>query len=278
MERAIPRRVLEICVVGMAAGCSRPAPPGARPVAARPQVARVAGAEASQPHELTVTTLEAGKSYENADLKDVDVSGLVLSLAVDRFLAGALLDGSKLSTVKWQVGRRAFYGTHLARTDLSNADVVCGDSAFQKSCFDDSQMPGATLTGGGASFQFATFDGANLAHARLAGSGSSFQMASFENANLQGAVLKAAGAAFQAASFKNANLVDATVSCADLTDFQGAKLDGAHFQHADLSSIDPSSLSACEFASSAPPYYDAATRFPAGFDPVKAGWANADRL
>lgn len=173
---------------------------------------------------------------------------------------------------KGKGGNRGLSAVCLDGADLRGISINGG--VFQVASFKGSDLRGATLIGGGASFQGARFDGANLANATLTGGGSSFQSASFVNADLANATLTGGGASFQAASFEGATLIDARVIVPGVTDFQCVNIDGAQFQGADLSTIDPSALESCYFET--PPRYNTKTKFPEGFDPAAQGWARAE--
>lgn len=147
--------------------------------------------------------------------------------------------------------------------NLHGAVVQGGASAFQRTVFDHSDLSNTSLTGGGASFQGASFNNAILRHAKLAGGGSSFQLATFESADLSGAVLTGN---LQGVSLRNAKCVGTTIDGS----FQGANIDAALFQNADLSGIRSEDLASCYF--DAPPTYDVNTKFPDRFDPIAHGW------
>jgi uncharacterized protein YjbI with pentapeptide repeats len=146
---------------------------------------------------------------------------------------------------------------------LQCAVIHAGTSAFQRTVFDNSDLSNASLSGGGASFQGASFNHAVLRNAKLAGGSSSFQLATFESADLSGAVLTGN---LQGISLRNAKCVDTTIQGS----FQGANIDAAQFQDADLSAVESVNLASCYF--DAPPTYDANTKFPEGFDPIANGW------
>jgi uncharacterized protein YjbI with pentapeptide repeats len=151
--------------------------------------------------------------------------------------------------------------------NLRDAVIQGGTSAFQRTVFDNSDLSNASLTGGGASFQGASFNNAKLTNAKLTGGGSSFQLATFDGADLSGAVLTGN---LQGVSLRNAKCVGTAINGS----FQGANIDGAQFQNADLSSIGSNNLQSCYFE--VPPTYDAKTSFPQGFNPVTVGWKKAN--
>lgn len=146
---------------------------------------------------------------------------------------------------------------------LPGVVITAGDGAFQRAVFDNADLSNGSLTAGVSSFQLASFNNAVLTGARLIGGGASFQLASFENADLENAVLRGN---LQSISLKNAKCIGATISGS----FQGANIDGAQFQRADLSAVKTNDLASCYFDS--PPAFDRATKFPDGFDPVDQGW------
>jgi uncharacterized protein YjbI with pentapeptide repeats len=146
---------------------------------------------------------------------------------------------------------------------LQDAVIQAGASAFQRAVFDHSDLSNTSLSGGGSSFQGASFNNAVLRKARLAGGGSSFQLATFESADLSGAIL---AGNLQGVSLRNAKCIGATIKGS----FQGANIDAAQFQDADLSGIESVNLESCYFDT--PPIYNASTKFPNGFDPVANGW------
>jgi uncharacterized protein YjbI with pentapeptide repeats len=147
--------------------------------------------------------------------------------------------------------------------NLRGATIQGGESAFQRTVFDNSDLSSASLSGGGASFQGARFKNANLKNAKLTGGGSSFQLAIFENADLSAAILTGN---LQGISLRGANCTGATIKGS----FQGANIDSAGFSSADLSAIRSDDLASCYFETS--PTYDKKTKFPDGFDPIAHGW------
>lgn len=151
----------------------------------------------------------------------------------------------------------------LEGVDLRGAMIDGGNSAFQRTVFDHSNLGNASLIGGHGSFQGASFNYTNLQNAKLAGGAGSFQLATFEGADLSGAELTGN---LQGVSLANANCTGITISGS----FQGAAIDAAQFQHADLSAIASTDLATCYY--DAPPTYDANTKFPDGFDPSSHGW------
>ncbi len=103
-------------------------------------------------------------------------------------------------------------------------------------------------------------------------SGSVFQIASFVDADLTDARFECAGdgADFQGVTFRRANLTNAVIRCSGPAAFSTVDLTAANLQGADLRTIDPVNLTSSYFDT--PPTYSAATRLPAGFDPVRTGW------
>jgi uncharacterized protein YjbI with pentapeptide repeats len=166
---------------------------------------------------------------------------------------------------------RVFAIPKFEGVSLRDMVIQGGTSSFQLTSFDNSDLTGTSLTGGGASFQEASFKNTILRNAKLVGGASSFQLAVFENADLSGATLVGN---LQSLSLKNATCVSATIQGS----FQGANIDGAQFEGADLTGIERSALSSCYFAT--PPSYDAKTKFPDGFNPREQGWkltANSEK-
>jgi uncharacterized protein YjbI with pentapeptide repeats len=161
-------------------------------------------------------------------------------------------------------GKRSRAG--FAGMYLQDAVIQAGTSAFQRTVFDNSNLSNTSLSGGGSSFQGASFNNAVLRNARLSGGGSSFQLATFENADLSGTILTGN---LQGISLRNAKCVGATIKGS----FQGANIDAAQFQDADLSGIESVNLESCYFDT--PPVYNANTKFPDGFDPIVNGWKKA---
>ncbi len=220
--------------------------------------------------------LTGGSSYEATDHRGVSARGIVLNERRDRLFTDANFGGSDFTNATILAGNRAFFTSHFSKANLSSSAITCGDGAFQKTRFDNATLVHAMLTGGVSSFQLSNFDGANLADAKLTGGAGAFQLATFVNATLNGATLSGEGGAFQQAVFNGAILDRATIHCDAMTAFQGAQLNGASFLSADLSTIPAKSLETCVFASTTPPKYNAATRFPAGFEPAKKGWQLVD--
>jgi beta-lactamase regulating signal transducer with metallopeptidase domain/uncharacterized protein YjbI with pentapeptide repeats len=221
--------------------------------------------------QLRKASLAEDESHEGANLHGEAVPGLVLNKAVPQLFAGANLRECDLSGSMLIGGIKAFYDADLSGANLSDATLI-GQAMCQAARFDKAILTNAVLRGDGADFQQASFDGANLRDVRMSGGGSSFQEASFRNADLTAARLQGGGSSFQLASFDDANLRGATIVCDGVTAFQAVHLNNADFSGADLSTINPSSLESCEFARTTPPKYSAETKFPAGFDPARAGW------
>ncbi len=162
---------------------------------------------------------------------------------------------------------RSFWQAGLDGSNLARMTIVSDANAFQRASFRRGILEGARLEGGDASFQHARFDGAKLARATLKGEGSSFQAATFDGADLTAATLQGGPSSFQGASFEGATLVNATL----IGSFGGANLSAARLEGADLTAIAPADLAGCHFR--VPPTFNAATRFPPGFDPAERGWA-----
>ena len=170
---------------------------------------------------------------------------------------------AKASSSGNTAGKGVLSCARLEGVNLRGANIQGGVSAFQKTVFDSSDLCNASLTGGNASFQGAGFNSAILRNAKLAGGGSSFQLARFEGADLSGAVLIGN---LQEVSRRNAKCMGTTINGS----FQGANIDAAQFQNADLSAIRSEDLASCYYDAS--PTYDANTKFPARFDPIAHGW------
>ena len=160
----------------------------------------------------------------------------------------------------------------LKAANLRGVSIDADASAFQGTIFSNCDLEGASLAGGLRSFQASRFDDSKLVDAELTGGGAAFQMSSFVNCDLTGATLTGGGASFQVSTFKDAKLIGARVICSGAS-FQLVNIDGAEFQGADLSALDPDSLASCYFKK--PPIYDGKTRFPTDFDPVAQRWMRA---
>lgn len=158
----------------------------------------------------------------------------------------------------------------LEGSNLADSTIASPRNAFQKASFCECLLENATLEGGGASFQLARFDDAKLRRAKLKGGVASFQCASLVNADLTGAELSGEGSSFDGANFEKAILINAKL----LGSFQGVNISGAKLAGADLTSINSETLAGWYFK--VPPTYDAKTKFPAGFDPVKYFWRKTE--
>ncbi|WP_165075651.1 pentapeptide repeat-containing protein [Paludisphaera rhizosphaerae] len=165
---------------------------------------------------------------------------------------------------------RSFWEAGLEGSNLSGMTIASRENAFQRASFRNCRLEDATLAGGDSSFQLAHFDGAKLTRASLKGGSASFQDASFAGADLTGATLAGGGSSFQRASFEGAILIGATLS----GDFAVANLSRAKFESADLSALIRADLNSCYFKE--PPTYNAATKFPPGFDPVARLWRRVE--
>jgi uncharacterized protein YjbI with pentapeptide repeats len=118
---------------------------------------------------------------------------------------------------------------------------------------------------------------ANLAGANIQGTGLAkvnLQRANLQQANLQGADL--AGALLMGANLRKADLRGADLLCTFLgggcgrsADLTGADLRGTDLQHTDLEFYSRDGFKKVVPLTGA--RYDARTRWPAGFDPVKHG-------
>ncbi|QDT07607.1 Pentapeptide repeats (8 copies) [Rubripirellula lacrimiformis] len=163
-------------------------------------------------------------------------------------------------------------GRDLDLADFSGVNVVAGSGAFQSTSMVGANFSGATITVGGASFQHTKLDGADLRGATITVGSSSLQITSFQAADLRGAVIVTpGGATLQYASFRDADLSSATIDCqSDLSSFQEVDINGVEFAAADLTGIHADGLTSAYFW--APPSYDDRTKFPADFDPQRAGW------
>jgi len=135
----------------------------------------------------------------------------------------------------------------------------------------------------GRDLRLARFDGADLRRANFDGAtlvNVHFDAAHMEHTTLVGATLKYAdfpGAHLVRANFTGATLWDADLSAADLraavlasAKLNRADLSGAHMENAVLTNAD---LRGAELAGAhlTGARFDAATRWPAGFDPVERG-------
>lgn len=146
-------------------------------------------------------------------------------------------------------GRTVELGESGGRVDFTGLDLH--RAVLEQKCFDGSQGAGVSfrnVVALGTSFDGACLDEAILANGML-GRGS------FRGASLRGAVMTACGAAgadFSGADLREARLLGAQLAGAMLAmaDLRGANLEGAVVGGA---------------------VFDAATRWPDGFDPVAAG-------
>lgn len=161
---------------------------------------------------------------------------------------------------------RAFWLAQLEGANLAGMTISSPGNAFQRASFQGCNLEHATLQGGVSAFQLARFDKAKLAGAKLSGGNASFQHATFVGADLTDAVLTGSGSSFQMSSFENATLVRACLAGS----FQAVNISGAHFEAADLSSLDSHDLASCYFKIA--PSYDEQTKFPVGFHPEAMGW------
>jgi Pentapeptide repeats (8 copies) len=161
---------------------------------------------------------------------------------------------------------RSFWEAELEGSNLTGMTITSTENAFQRASFRNCGLEKATLKGGGASFQFACFDDADLAQATLIGGGASFQGSTFVRDELTGATLAGGPGSFQSVSFEDAILVGAKLEGS----FQATNISGAKFEGADISAIGCDDLNSCYFKS--PPTYNAATKFPKGFDPREQLW------
>jgi uncharacterized protein YjbI with pentapeptide repeats len=221
--------------------------------------------------QLRKASLSEDESHQGANLHGESMPGLVLNKAVPQLFAGADLSESDLTGAMIIGGAKSFYEANLSAANLTDVTLI-GQAAFQGTVFDRADLTNAVLKGDGSDFQEASFYRATLHNTRLSGGGSAFQEASFNNADLTNARLQGGGASFQLASFDDANLFGAAIVCDGPTAFQLASLNNADFSDADVSTIDARSLDSCKFNPVTPPKYTPQTRFPQGFDPVRAGW------
>ena len=194
-----------------------------------------------------------------------------------------------------------FTSADLSRSNISMADlrgVMLLFSRIDDALFDGADLRGVDLddiAGTGARFRGVNFVGASFEEANVVGwdfegavfSNVNFEEAefiasSFRGANLAGVLFDDfhamdcdfSSADFSGADFLSFNSMRSNFSGADFTGvtssfgFLGMFLD-ANFRGTDLSVLDPSvdlNLAGLQGA-----VYDAATQFPAGFDPVTAG-------
>jgi uncharacterized protein YjbI with pentapeptide repeats len=187
---------------------------------------------------------ELGRREHALDLSSVD-------LRRARFGKGA--DEGHFEVAKFvgaQLERADLDGAHLTVADFRGANLT--GAKLMRANLTKAHLEGANLTGAmvvGANLWGAKLNGANLTKAYLAG-------ANLEGADLYGAVLMGG------ADLRGAHLVGADLRGAK---FAGADLEGAHLAGADLEGAD------LEGADLAGAVYDAATRWPAGFDPKAEG-------
>jgi uncharacterized protein YjbI with pentapeptide repeats len=173
-------------------------------------------------------------------------------------------------------GRGFMSGMNLDGCDFRGVTINADTSAFQATSLQNANLQNATITAGGSSFQSVSFDHADLRGAKLSASGAAFQMVTFVEADLRGAKLIGGnGSEFQAVSFRGADLTGATITCGGAAAFSAVDIDSANFSDADLSAIDADNLHSAYY--STPPNYSTKTKFPADFDPKKAGWTLADQ-
>jgi beta-lactamase regulating signal transducer with metallopeptidase domain/uncharacterized protein YjbI with pentapeptide repeats/Leucine-rich repeat (LRR) protein len=193
---------------------------------------------------------------------------VVLDEGLDNLFASSDFAGADFARATLVGAAWAFRDTRFSHADLTGASLS-GDNAFQQTQFDGATLTGATLKGGGSSLQLANFDGANLDGALLSGNG---QMASFVNANMAGASFTGDGTALQTANFDGADLTRATIRCPSAGAFQLVSINRTNFADTDLSSLALTSLNSSKFSPKTPPTYTKGTKFPSGFNPLKAGW------
>jgi uncharacterized protein YjbI with pentapeptide repeats len=173
------------------------------------------------------TTDLSGKILINCDLRDVDLTGVVLPATVNVNhvdLSGAELAGADLSGA--HLGAMGFEGTNATGADLSGA--LMNGAAGTGGIFDDADLSQAFSI-------FSTFDGASFRGANLTGlffdQGWS-QNTDFTGANLGTAYVSSTN--LSGSDFTDADLRGATLSVVNLT---GADLSGANLQGATLSSV-----------------------------------------
>lgn len=224
-----------------------------------------------QDHQAIPGLPAADQSHEKANFRGKKFPNLILDKGIDRLFAGADLRDSNLEGAKLVGGFKAFFETNFGNSNLTGAELA-GEAAFQHANFEGVVLSGAVLQGGAAGFQECSFKGANLQEAALTGGASAFQRASFQQASLLGAVLKGQGSAFQLANFDSAYLFGAKIVCDSPTAFQSASINDTDFSNADISTIDAEALATCRFSPASRPKYNAATKLPAWFDPLRAGW------
>ncbi len=208
--------------------------------------------------------------YEAREIKD-------LSAKREEFFSRLKLQhadvrGLELSGLKLTFHTAGFQGADFTRAILKNADLDGGVAAFQGANFTGANLNSATLKGGSASFQGATFHHAKLNFAKLSGENAAFQKADFDGAVFRNGVLAGVEGALQVVNFDDADCSNTLFQIKGGTAFQSASLNNTRFAGADLSSIHPSALESCKFNPQTPPRYDAATKFPEGFDPQEHGW------
>jgi uncharacterized protein YjbI with pentapeptide repeats len=164
---------------------------------------------------------------------------------------------------------RNFWEAELDDAYLRGMTISSPTNAFQRASLKNCDLQDVTLEADAAAFQFARFDESNLKNAKLTAGVASFQAATFVGCDLTNAVLDGGDSSFQGSSFANATLMGAKW-VGSIASFQMVNISGAHFEGADLSAIESSSLESCYFKE--PPTYDGQTRFPVGFDPAARSW------
>lgn len=212
--------------------------------------------------------------FFGADLRGAALQGLNLA---GLYFRGATLDAA---TLDWSdLTRAKLPEASMRRTSIRGADLT------------NTNLRGANLTGANlsvANLTKANLEGANLARANLTAAdlieatlfmadltGTDLDRADLTGADLTGANLEAAH--IRVATFVRANFTEATLFMADL---RGANLTGADFTEADLTEADlvradlvradlrGANLHGTNFTEAK---YNQYTRWPKGFDPVKAG-------
>jgi len=201
-----------------------------------------------------------------------------------------LINSSAELQQRYAAGERNFRKAKLAAADLKDTDITRAD--LQSANLKGADLRGADLREAnlkGASLKESHLSRANFTAAKLEGanlSGANLELAMLAEADLQAANLR--GASLSGTILRKANLEMADLTLADLSDIymlnqggggganlEGANLRGANLSKANLRGADLRGANLKEVnldkALTQGAYYDAQTRFPNGFDPVKMG-------
>ncbi len=210
-------------------------------------------------------TLDDSLSYINVDLSGRNLEGISLLGNVDSLFMNANLSKTDLSNATLVGGAKAFYETNFSEANLKDA-VLIGRAALQKANLSGANLENTLVKSGVSGLQEANFDDAVIQGARIHGS---MQLATFRRARIADTRFEGIGPAMQMSNFEDAQLTTVTLIG---TSFQAVSLNNTQFQECDLSTVRANDLASSKFETSTPPRYDAATKFPEGFDPADHGW------